>query len=100
MQSEGGHRQETQIVQSQLTLDDFLPGITRSVLCCALPSHLPRGSLRASNPVREGHWYIREGRVRPEPKGFCRGQCHRDTARLGPACAGRDAGDQPPLRYP
>ena len=35
-------------------------------MCTSIPT-LPRGSLRASNPVREGHWYIREGRI-PSPK--------------------------------
>ena len=38
-------------------------------------SILPRGSLRASNPVREGHWYIREGRVVPSPKVSAVAQC-------------------------
>ena len=44
MESDTVQRQERQIVQSWLNLDDFLPGITPPVLC--------RGSLSAHGPVR------------------------------------------------
>ena len=35
----------------------------REGLGCALPSHPPQGSLRSSDPLREGQWASRNGRV-------------------------------------